>query len=73
MGDLLMDTLGKVTGDELERKKENMKILWSFYGPGRHVQQCEKLTQKTGPGPNDIKTFELDELRKASGHTKVNI
>jgi len=71
MGDLMMDTLGKVSGEEFQRKKENMKILWTFYGPGRHVQQCEKLTQKVGPGPNDVKTFELDELKKARKQQEV--
>lgn len=64
MGDLLMDTLGKVEGDEFVTKMENMKLLWSFYGPGVHVQKCEALTRKIGPGPNDVKVFPLDELKK---------
>jgi len=68
MGDLLMDTLGKVSGDEFETKMENMKLLWAFYGPGVHVQKCEALTRKVGPGPNDVKVFPLAELKKVRIH-----
>mmetsp|Transcript_31845 Transcript_31845/g.73561 ORF Transcript_31845/g.73561 Transcript_31845/m.73561 type:complete len:289 (-) Transcript_31845:219-1085(-) len=71
MGDLLMDTLGKVSGDEFETKMENMKLLWAFYGPGVHVQKCEALTRKVGPGPNDVKVFPLEELKKVRQQQEV--
>ena len=37
----MMDTLGKFSESELDTKLENAKLLWSFYGPGLHVKNCE--------------------------------
>lgn len=78
LGDLLSDTLGRATGAELERKLEDAKFFWQFYGPGVHVKNCEVLEKRLGPNPGQVQTYTKEDLlavkkrQDAASHLRLN-
>lgn len=59
-GDLMNDTIGHVTGEELATKLEDARFFWQFYGPGIHVKNCEVLEKRLPDGK--VKVFTKEEL-----------